>query len=57
MELQFWGVRGSIPTPGPYTVEVGGNTICVSLHLNTESTRGKVFHRVDLGWKSIVIYI
>jgi len=34
MELQFWGVRGSIPTPGPYTVEVGGNTICVSLHLN-----------------------
>jgi len=34
MELQFWGVRGSIPSPGPHTVEVGGNTICVSLHLN-----------------------
>jgi phosphoribosyl 1,2-cyclic phosphodiesterase len=33
MELRFWGVRGSIPTPGPSTAKVGGNTTCVSLRL------------------------
>jgi phosphoribosyl 1,2-cyclic phosphodiesterase/CheY-like chemotaxis protein len=27
--LRFWGVRGSIPTPGPSTVVYGGNTSCV----------------------------
>jgi phosphoribosyl 1,2-cyclic phosphodiesterase len=32
MELAFWGVRGSIPAPGPATVRYGGNTACVSLH-------------------------
>ncbi|MFM8470810.1 MAG: response regulator [Limisphaerales bacterium] len=29
--LRFWGVRGSIPTPGPNTVFYGGNTTCVEL--------------------------
>lgn len=29
--LKFWGVRGSIPTPGPQTVRYGGNTSCVEL--------------------------
>jgi ribonuclease BN (tRNA processing enzyme) len=33
MELRFWGVRGSIPTPGSNTAEVGGNTTCFSLRL------------------------
>jgi phosphoribosyl 1,2-cyclic phosphodiesterase len=33
MTLQFWGVRGSIPTPGPATVCYGGNTACVSVDL------------------------
>lgn len=31
MRVQFWGVRGSIPTPGPTTVRYGGNTTCVSV--------------------------
>ena len=31
MQLAFWGVRGSIPAPGPATVRYGGNTSCVSL--------------------------
>ena len=31
MHLRFWGVRGSAPTPGPTTVEYGGNTACVEL--------------------------
>jgi phosphoribosyl 1,2-cyclic phosphodiesterase len=29
--LRFWGVRGSIPTPGPATVRYGGNTSCVEV--------------------------
>ena len=31
IEVRFWGVRGSIPTPGPTTVEIGGNTSCVEM--------------------------
>jgi phosphoribosyl 1,2-cyclic phosphodiesterase len=31
MRIQFWGVRGSIPTPGPETVQIGGNTSCVEV--------------------------
>lgn len=33
LTLRFWGVRGAIAVPGPYTVRYGGNTACVSLHL------------------------
>lgn len=29
--VRFWGVRGSIPTPGPGTVYYGGNTSCVEV--------------------------
>ncbi len=29
--VRFWGVRGSIATPGPSTVRYGGNTSCVEL--------------------------
>lgn len=32
MKIRFWGVRGSIPAPGPDTVRYGGNTSCVSVH-------------------------
>ena len=31
MTLRFWGVRGSLPTPGPTTVRYGGNTLCVEV--------------------------
>lgn len=31
MKLQFWGVRGSIPTPGADTVNYGGNTACIEV--------------------------
>ena len=31
LRLQFWGTRGSIPTPGRDTVRYGGNTPCVEL--------------------------
>jgi phosphoribosyl 1,2-cyclic phosphodiesterase len=36
MELKFWGVRGSIPSPGPETVRYGGNTLCLELRLRTD---------------------
>ena len=32
--LKVWGCRGSVPTPGPNTVEYGGNTSCVELALD-----------------------
>lgn len=31
--VQFWGVRGSIPSPGPHTVRYGGNTPCVAMQV------------------------
>ncbi len=34
--VRFWGVRGSIPTPGPRTRRYGGNTSC--LEVRSEST-------------------
>ncbi len=32
MEVTFYGVRGSIASPGPETAEVGGNTSCVEVN-------------------------
>ena len=34
--LKFWGVRGSIPCPGPSTVYIGGNTSCVEVRADDE---------------------
>lgn len=31
MKLKFWGVRGSIPSPGEHTVRYGGNTTCIEI--------------------------
>lgn len=31
MRVRFWGVRGSIPSPGPKTVRYGGNTTCIEV--------------------------
>jgi phosphoribosyl 1,2-cyclic phosphodiesterase len=39
--VQFWGTRGSIPSPGSKTVRYGGNTPCVEL-------------RTDDGWLIIL---
>lgn len=35
MELKFWGVRGSIPTPSPDNLGFGGNTTCLEVRLNS----------------------
>jgi phosphoribosyl 1,2-cyclic phosphodiesterase len=31
MKVRFWGVRGSIASPGPHTVRYGGNTTCIEV--------------------------
>jgi len=34
--IRFWGVRGSIPSPGADTAVVGGNTSCVELRVGSQ---------------------
>ncbi len=36
IRLTFWGVRGSIPTPGRNTVKYGGNTACLELRFGAD---------------------
>lgn len=48
MEATFWGVRGSVPAPGPEMNRYGGNTSCVELR-----TRGGVLLLIDMGTGSI----
>lgn len=36
MQIRFWGVRGSVPAPGPSTVYYGGNTSCVEVRADGE---------------------
>jgi phosphoribosyl 1,2-cyclic phosphodiesterase len=44
MKIRFWGVRGSIPAPGPETNRYGGNTSCVSVR-----TSGGGLLIIDMG--------
>jgi len=37
MKIKFWGVRGSIPCPGPSTVKYGGNTPCIELRFRSDN--------------------
>ncbi len=37
MKIKFWGVRGSIATPGESTTRYGGNTSCTELHLDDDN--------------------
>jgi len=36
IRVRFWGVRGSVPCPGPKTVKYGGNTSCLELRFGEE---------------------
>lgn len=31
MRVRFWGVRGTIPSPGPDTIKLGANTSCIDV--------------------------
>lgn len=33
LSVRFWGVRGSLPSPGPETVRYGGETTCLEIRL------------------------
>ncbi len=35
--LKFWGVRGTLPVPGPRSLRYGGNTNCVTLELPSKT--------------------
>jgi phosphoribosyl 1,2-cyclic phosphodiesterase len=37
MKIRLWGVRGSIPSPGPHTVRYGGNTTCIEVRSDDDS--------------------
>ncbi|MDQ6987056.1 MAG: MBL fold metallo-hydrolase [Mariprofundaceae bacterium] len=41
MYITFYGVRGSIPSPGPHTIKYGGNTSCV--HIELDDHRDLIF--------------
>jgi phosphoribosyl 1,2-cyclic phosphodiesterase len=43
LSVRFWGVRGSIPSPGKHTLEYGGNTACLEIRA------GKRLVIVDFG--------
>lgn len=38
MKIRFWGVRGSIPSPGLNTVRYGGNTTCIEVETDDGRT-------------------
>jgi CheY-like chemotaxis protein len=35
--VRFWGVRGSIATPGPDTIRYGGNTPCATIEMGRDT--------------------
>ena len=35
MKFKFWGVRGSIPSPGEKTMRYGGNTTCIEVRTDS----------------------
>ena len=45
----FWGVRGSLPVPGPSVVRYGGNTSCVSVSLSADDRHPERHLVLDAG--------
>ena len=37
MKIKFWGVRGSIPTPGKKFTKYGGNTSCIEVNVDNQT--------------------
>jgi len=55
MTVRLWGVRGSLPCPGPQTVRYGGNTI--SLELRYEPNQKLIIVDAGSGIRSLGNYI
>lgn len=49
LTITFWGVRGSIPAPGPTTARTGGNTAC----LLVESAHGRLILDAGTGLRPL----
>ena len=47
VEIKFWGVRGSIPSPGSDTVKYGGNTVCLELRFKIKDRQRLII--IDAG--------
>lgn len=47
--VRFWGVRGSIPTPGTSTVKYGGNTSCVEVRVKPDGVDDEEIIIIDAG--------
>lgn len=47
--VTFWGVRGSIPTPGLSTVKYGGNTSCLEVRIKEETSGEEELIIIDAG--------
>ncbi len=50
MKVTFWGVRGSVPAPGPETNRYGGNTSCVELR-----TANGELNILDMGTGAVLL--
>ena len=37
IRVTFWGVRGTLPVPGPHTVRYGGNTSCMTIAFGNDN--------------------
>jgi phosphoribosyl 1,2-cyclic phosphodiesterase len=37
IKIKFWGVRGTVTSPGPHTVLFGGNTSCIELRFGSSN--------------------
>jgi phosphoribosyl 1,2-cyclic phosphodiesterase len=49
LAVRFWGVRGSLASPGPHTLHTGGNTSCVEVDCAGE----KVIFDLGTGLRSL----
>ena len=47
MKVNFWGVRGSYPVPGPDTNRYGGNTSCVEVRIDDDPAAPRII--IDAG--------
>jgi phosphoribosyl 1,2-cyclic phosphodiesterase len=53
IEIKFWGVRGTIPTPGPETVKYGGNTVCLELRFRIKEHQRLIIIDAGSGIRSL----
>lgn len=53
MNIRFWGVRGSIASPGHDTAAVGGNTSCIEVRVPAASGETRIVLDAGTGLRSL----